>query len=377
MGKYKRQALFRNMNTNKTAHFDLVDILRAFAALTVVVYHTIIICGWQDFPTTYPLAWFRYGWMGVDIFFVISGFVITWSALNMQEKSGGKNIFFSFMKNRLRRIVPLHYLTMALFILLFPAIVYPDFLYDLLAHVFFVHNWFPEYHGTINGINWSLGAEMQFYVLLALTVGFLNFRTLKIFIFGALAITFLWRLYTVVSLPVGSENFAMLRFICATELPGMLDLFAAGIGLAFFARTPMFGRLAGSTIGKATVFLAFCAIMSVALWIFERRMDYSKFDRMVIFFRTILALAFGLLLLFFCLIKPGPRIKLFLSPLLYLGTISYGIYLFHLPVVLKTKDLDMAPGWKLALILIITISLAALSWHFYEKRFLIKYRRKN
>lgn len=93
MGKYKRQALFRNMNTNKTAHFDLVDILRAFAALTVVVYHTIIICGWQDFPTTYPLAWFRYGWMGVDIFFVISGFVITWSALNMQEKSGGKNIF--------------------------------------------------------------------------------------------------------------------------------------------------------------------------------------------------------------------------------------------------------------------------------------------
>ena len=68
MGKYKRQALFRNMNTNKTAHFDLVDILRAFAALTVVVYHTIIICGWQDFPTTYPLAWFRYGWMALIYF---------------------------------------------------------------------------------------------------------------------------------------------------------------------------------------------------------------------------------------------------------------------------------------------------------------------
>ncbi len=94
-----------------------------------------------------------------------------------------------------------------------------------------------------------------------------NFRTLKIFIFGALAITFLWRLYTVVSLPVGSENFAMLRFICATELPGMLDLLRPGSAWPF-ARTPMFGRLAGSTIGKATVFLAFCAIMSVALWIF-------------------------------------------------------------------------------------------------------------
>ncbi len=105
-------------------------------------------------------------------------------------------------------------------------------------------------------------------------------------------------------------------------------------------------------------------------------MDYWKFDRMVIFFphnsRPGLWAAPALL----CLIKPGPRIKLFLSPLLYLGTISYGIYLFHLPVVLKIKDLDMAPGWKLALILIITISLAALSWHFYEKRFLIKYRRK-
>lgn len=365
------------MNANKTAHFDLVDILRAFAALTVVIYHTIVMCGWQDFPTTYPLAWFRYGWMGVDIFFVISGFVITWSALNMQEKSNGKSIFFSFMKKRLRRIVPLHYLTMALFVLLFPAIVQPGFFYDLLAHVFFVHNWFPAYHGTINGSNWSLGAEMQFYVLLALIIGFLNFRTLKIFIFGALAITFFWRLYTVISLPVGSDNFAMLRFIRATELPGMLDLFAAGITLAFFARTSTFARLAGSTMGKVAVFLAFCAVMSVALWLFERRMEIWNFDKMVIFFRTILALAFVLLLLFLCLIKPGPRLKLVLSPLLYLGTISYGIYLFHLPVVLKVKDLDLTPGWKLTLILIITISLAALSWHVYEKRFLSKYRRKN
>lgn len=359
-----------------TVHFDLVDILRAFAALTVVVYHTIILCGWQDFPLTYPLAWFRHGWMGVDIFFVISGFVITWSALNMQEKSGSKNIFFSFMKNRLRRIMPLHYLTMALFILLFPAIVHPDFFYDLLAHIFFIHNWFPAWHGSINGSNWSLGAEMQFYVLLALLIGFLNFRTLKIFIFGALAITFSWRVFTLASLPVGSENFAMLRFMRATQLPGMLDLFAAGIGLAFFARTPMFARLASSTMGKAAVFLAFCATMLLALWIFESRMEYWTFNGMVVFFRTLLALAFGLLLLFFCLIRPGPRLKLFLSPLLYLGTISYGIYLFHLPVVLKVKDLDLAPAWKLAIILAITTGLAALSWHFYEKRFLGKYRQK-
>ena len=60
----------------KSYYFDTIDILRGFAAISVVVYHVIEHFQWSNFPATWPWLWFRVGWMGVDLFFVISGFVI-------------------------------------------------------------------------------------------------------------------------------------------------------------------------------------------------------------------------------------------------------------------------------------------------------------
>lgn len=55
-------------------YFPLIDVLRGFAAITVLVYHVIEHFHWTAFPTEGLLSWFRIGWMGVDLFFVISGF---------------------------------------------------------------------------------------------------------------------------------------------------------------------------------------------------------------------------------------------------------------------------------------------------------------
>ena len=55
-------------------YFPSIDILRGFAALSVVVYHVIEHFKWIDFPTQGPLVWFRIGWMGVDLFFCYIGF---------------------------------------------------------------------------------------------------------------------------------------------------------------------------------------------------------------------------------------------------------------------------------------------------------------
>ena len=61
--------------------FDNINLLRAFAALSVVVYHVIVHSNWEGYPIAGPLVAFRIGWYGVDLFFVISGFVIAYSAL--------------------------------------------------------------------------------------------------------------------------------------------------------------------------------------------------------------------------------------------------------------------------------------------------------
>jgi peptidoglycan/LPS O-acetylase OafA/YrhL len=93
---------------------------------------------------------------------------------------------------------------------------------------------------------------------------------------------------------------------------------------------------------------------------------------MVTFGRSFFAFAgFGIVLLF-CLIQSELLFKI-TAPLRYLGTISYGIYLWHLPVLLSLKELEWASKINFALCtLALTILCAALSWSFFEKLFLKK-----
>ena len=110
----------------KTLYFENIDLLRAFAAISVLVYHVIELSSWKSFPINGLLSWFRIGWMGVDLFFVISGFVITLSAFSILEKNNLKKYRILFSKKRIARIVPLHYLT----ILVFLTFVMPAFLFE-------------------------------------------------------------------------------------------------------------------------------------------------------------------------------------------------------------------------------------------------------
>jgi len=90
--------------------FPLIDVLRGIAALLVLIYHVIEISGWQSFPISGPALLFRIGWIGVDLFFVISGFVIGRAAIIgiSTQPSSRKKPFF---ERRLRRIVPLYLLS--------------------------------------------------------------------------------------------------------------------------------------------------------------------------------------------------------------------------------------------------------------------------
>ena len=74
-------------HVRKSQHFPMIDVLRGFAALTVIVYHVIEHLAWKDFPLKGLIGdWFQLGWMSVDLFFVISGFVIVLSAVKSYEK---------------------------------------------------------------------------------------------------------------------------------------------------------------------------------------------------------------------------------------------------------------------------------------------------
>jgi peptidoglycan/LPS O-acetylase OafA/YrhL len=87
---------------------------------------------------------------------------------------------------------------------------------------------------------------------------------------------------------------------------------------------------------------------------------------MVVCFKTLLGLAWALLILAACSVK-APLVVALAAPLRYLGTISYGIYLWHLPVLLAVMQVTWVNGpTALPYVLTFTLILAAGSWHLFE-----------
>jgi len=212
-------------------------------------------------------------------------------------------------------------------------------------------------------VNWSLGVEMHFYLAVALLIGWLDRAPgWKILVYGV-AISWAWRA-TVFHI-VGPEDPAVL-FARVTQLPGVLDEFAAGI---FLAKLLLDGR--PQWFARAWLWvLAAIATGYLAMTLFWAHADYWPHIGMVTLWRTPLAL------FFMCVVAAAISLTQLIAdrwlvPVNYLGETSYGIYLWHMFAV---EFFVLRLGWTelpaLGAVLAITIALAALSWHAFEKPFM-------
>lgn len=370
-------------NPSQSNYFPTIDILRGFAAISVVIYHVIEIYGWTTFPTTGMLIWFRIGWMGVDLFFVISGFVIGLSAFSGIDKHGSQEFRGHFFRKRIVRIVPLHYLTLLVFLVfIMPAFLFEGFWKNLTSHLVFVHNLSVNLHGGINGANWSLATEMQFYILMVLFAPWLRIARLWKVLLLFVGIAWLWRFGVTILVTPDKTLGTFPIFVAATQLPGMLDEFAIGILLARFVRTEAGIRILSyvnnNTARVSFVWLLAGLLVYFALSIFWRYASYWDYPLMIILFRSLLATSFGAVLFAACVVTPTGLLGRLASPFYYLGTISYGIYLWHLPVILSLKRvLWLTPQHAFPLVIGITIIFAAISWHCFEQPLIQKYSRKS
>jgi peptidoglycan/LPS O-acetylase OafA/YrhL len=349
--------------------FPLIDVVRGFAALSVLVYHLIPHWEWDEFPESGPLAWFRSGWMAVDIFFVISGFVIGLSAFGRLQADGGA-FRLGFLRTRLARIAPLHYLMLAVFVLAIEPALWrqEDFWANLGTHLLFIHNLFLPYAGAINGPNWSLATEMQFYLLMALAAPWLArvspWRLLALFV--AIAWAWRWGVYVALGAPGPLDH----AYMAQTQLPGMLDEFALGLLLARFVRTASGQAVLARVAADARIRWGLVMVTALGWWgLFELYYanDYWQVTAMAVFFRTALACCAGATLFLACT-WPMPKRQALVALPLYLGKISYGIYLWHLPVLFFLgQHTELAPGVALLVAVASTVALASLTWHLFEQ----------
>jgi peptidoglycan/LPS O-acetylase OafA/YrhL len=152
-----------------------IDALRGMAALGVVLYHAVgrapeaVPQNLLKWPVVFLHSLSSFGYVGVFLFFVISGFCIHLQWAKAQAAGTSHEIrFVAFWKRRFRRLYPAYLIALAIFLLLTALTVgikvTGSFVYDVVMHVFMLHNLDPKTAYSINGVFWTLAIEEQLYL---------------------------------------------------------------------------------------------------------------------------------------------------------------------------------------------------------------------
>lgn len=343
-----------------------LDGIRALAVLGVLLYHA-------------DLGWIRGGFLGVDVFFVLSGFLIT--SLILEELDRSDRVDFKhFYIGRARRLLPA-LLVMLIVVGAVVAIWYRDAAYqfarDSLASAFYVNNWWYistdlSYFESIGRPPllthlWSLAVEEQFYLvwpLLAFLV-YRRFRRRGVGIF-ALALSLASTAWMItMSVSQGFPDFAdPSRAYFGTDSHAMGLLI--GATLASFWRP---GRLSSHVSPGARSLITGLGVLalSTVIGFFIFVGEYTPW----MYRGGFLALAVIVALLIAAATHPASPLGRYMGtqPWRYLGQRSYGLYLWHWPIFMLTRptlDLALEGFWLLILRLGLTIAVAEVSFRFIE-----------
>jgi peptidoglycan/LPS O-acetylase OafA/YrhL len=366
-----------------------IDGLRGIAILAVVWYHVWQI-SWQgaEIPFLHvslqPVA--ETGFLGVDLFFFISGFVLMLPYAHAHLTGAPQPSLRHFVSRRFLKIVPSYVLAIAAFIAIGYQ-TYPhlsDAVRDVGFHLLFVHNWFAVTTDSIAGAMWSLGVEVQFYVLFPLLV--LAFVRRPLLTAAALfAVANGWRIWCMFS----NHYFYGQRL---EQLPAYVDFFAAGM-LGAFAYVAIATRRP-QLAERRWAFTALSVAGFVALWLlvvncYGHRGDLPWPETWKVQWRSVLALVFLAIALGSLFAVRAYQLVLANRALLFLAAISYNLYLWHQPlarVLLKvhvppywTEDPHFDREWMLAFAFVavpVAIGFAALITYGFEQPILRLGRRR-
>lgn len=323
-----------------------IDGLRAVAVIPVVLFHL-------------KLAAFGGGFVGVDVFFVISGYLIT--SLIVKDIEDGRFSILNFYERRARRILP------ALFaVVLFSSVVasilftpghFTEFGNSVVATILFYSNisfWSETgYFATPSDLKpllhtWSLAVEEQFYILFPLTLLLVARFAAKWLVVAILAIA---SVSLVLSVWAVSTNPSAAFFLAPSRAWELMlgALLALGVVPQPNNRTV-----------QEIVSVAGLGLIGWAVFTFSTATPFPGLNALFPCVGATLVIYAG----------STNRVARLLAakPVVFLGLISYSLYLWHWPLIVFTRYhlLRDPAGWEIAVIIVLSFFMAVLSWRFIE-----------
>jgi peptidoglycan/LPS O-acetylase OafA/YrhL len=330
-----------------------IDGLRAVAVIPVVLYHA-------------GARWFSGGYVGVDVFFVISGYLIT--TILVQDFSAGRYSIARFYERRIRRIFPALFVVVLCSSVIGHLILLPDdlksFAKSVIATTLFISNIaFWRESGYFDGPaemkpllhTWSLAVEEQYYIafpiLLFLLYRFTSARLASWAITLGALVSLALSVWGVHNAPVAT--FYLLPTRAWELLVGSL----LAIGLVPLIRSRAIAEFAA---------VSGIALILYAIFTFDQDTPFPGLNA--------LAPCIGAALIIHsgrngC--SPAISRALSMTPVRFVGLISYSLYLWHWPIIVFTKYvwIDNPPPMVQASVVAASVIAAAMSWRFVEGPF--------
>jgi peptidoglycan/LPS O-acetylase OafA/YrhL len=342
-----------------------LDALRGIAIAMVLLYHYTVHIEVAGFRFPAPVdAVLKITWSGVDLFFVLSGFLIGGILLDARASP---NYFRVFYWRRAFRIFPLYFAFLAFFFLAAhflqssQNLFYPLIPWPICAA--FTQNFWMAAHNDAGAYaltpTWSVAVEEQFYLTLPAVIYFVKPRRLIwILTFGIIAAP-------LIRLAIFLKN-PRLTMATAYLLPCRMDSLLFGVTAAYFMRQdggPEFLRVHRRHLWTVIELLT---VLS-ALFLFSPNMLDPPM--MLLGFDCLGLLCAAILLA--SLVDDGFARSLRVNWLIWLGNISYGVYVIH-QLVFGITDILLkgyTSSWEITSVLALaaTIGIAKLSWEFFEK----------
>ena len=344
---------------------EIVQVLRGFAASFVMIYHLKDVLPADHRAKQIMDQVFMSGAAGVDLFFIISGFLMV---LIMPEDKGSRwKLSMRFLLKRLIRIWPAYIVaTLGFYFIINGLNFYPESIKRLAKSLLFLPlaSTEPPFFGhAFLLVGWTLNYEMYFYILIAFVLLFGRYKWLVFFVVIGLTLLVIPAGYTHISIDPSDQGLSGAAYLNLITNPIIWN-FVAGviIGMLFnnkSTRTALelffFKPYRATAMLLVVLFLVFSGF-----WERHGPLDWG-FAMAVVF----------IVLLFF---STGKEIS-YPWYLVYLGDMSYSIYLLHLPVLVAANTIfrrmgleDTEPLLKIALVALMTLLLSHFLFQNVEKK---------
>ena len=353
-----------------TRHIPALDGVRGLAVLMVVAIHYGNLTTSHS-PIIRAITIIKgMGWVGVDIFFVLSGFLITGILWETKDRP---HRWKNFYVRRALRLFPLYYAVWT-FLLLYVFLTHRPWQNSYFGFLLYFGNIAVHYTTSVGIFPvehlWSLAVEEQFYLVWPFILWKIGReRTAMLFLAGIAAFSIALKLILVLAHVQGQWGYHL--------LPSHMEGLALGSILALAIRTPAMNS--HLQFASRCLPLILVALGAVAVYFH----GLNLLDNVVILFAVPLISLAATLLLSMCLIPGTLYKKAMESPVLrFYGKYSYGLYIYHVllinvlhnsiynPLFAKLHSSAVAGSLYLATCAVLLTGLSVVSFHIYESRFL-------